>query len=279
MRLLDLHLRAKGVLKSAGIEDYAFEAGLLLEHFFGIKPYRLAVNAEICADEEIVPLFEKALEKRAGGYPLQYILGRWEFYGLPFYVGDGVLIPRPDTETLVDAARELSGENPVIIDLCSGSGCIAVALEKNIKGAKVFAVEFSKAAFSYLERNIELNSSKVVPVLGDVLDEELLDGFEAADMIVSNPPYLSDEDMQNLQREVGFEPETALFGGGDGMDFYRRISALWKKKLKSGGHMLFEVGIGQAGQVCNILKSEGFSEIEAKKDLNGIARVVFGKYL
>ena len=274
--LSSLYIDTKNKLKEAGIEDYRFEASILLEHYTGIKVLELAVS-EKSLDSEAVESLKNAIEKRISGYPLQYIVGKWEFYGYPIEVGEGVLIPRPDTETLVEAVIQIAGESPKIVDLCSGSGCIAIALQKEIPSSTVYAVEMSEDALVFLKKNLVLNNSGVKLVCGDILDSEIIDNFEKNDIIVSNPPYLTDEDMNMLQKEVKHEPKMALEGGKDGLYFYREITKLWKSKLKIGGILAYEVGMGQELDVAEILKQNRFSNIEFKKDLSGITRVVYGE--
>lgn len=274
--LSSLYIDTKNKLKEAGIEDYRFEASILLEHFTGIKVLEFVVS-EKSLDLEAVESMKNAIEKRISGYPLQYIVGKWEFYGYPIEVGEGVLIPRPDTETLVEAVIQIAGESPKIVDLCSGSGCIAIALQKEIPSSTVYAVEMSEDALVFLKKNLVLNNSGVKLVCGDILDSKIIDNFEKNDIIVSNPPYLTDEDMNVLQKEVKHEPKMALEGGKDGLYFYREITKLWKSKLKIGGILAYEVGMGQELDVAEILKQNRFSNIEFKKDLSGITRVVYGE--
>jgi release factor glutamine methyltransferase len=222
-------------------------------------------------------------ERRAGHYPLQYIIGEWDFYGMTFEVGEGVLIPRADTETLVDdvlrICRENNIENPQIADLCSGSGCIAVALSHELDTADVTAVEYSDNAIKYLRKNAEKNNAGIRIICGDVLDTETAEKTGGFDIIVSNPPYLTSEDMENLQKEVSFEPETALFGGDDGLSFYRKITSIWKYKIKNGGFIAYELGIRQYESVREILEKNGFSDIRYSYDAGGIIRTITGRKL
>ncbi len=189
-----------------------------------------------------------------------------------------MLIPRPDTETLVDYVLEFARDmtDPKIVDLCSGSGCIAIAIDKNIPNAQIHAVEVSQGAADYLRQNIELNSSAVQLVVGDVLDTNVVDSFNELDIIVSNPPYLTDEDFKSLQKEVSFEPKMALYGGEEGMTFYREITEKWGRSLKTGGLLAFEIGIKQEDSVKEILEQNSFRDIDYRCDLNGIIRVVAG---
>jgi len=218
----------------------------------------------------------KLARRRASGEPLQYILGEWEFYGYPFKVGKGVLIPRPETELLVDLAKEYCVRNSVVFDLCAGSGCVGIALAKET-GCKVIAVEKSSEAIEYLKQNIILNKveKQVEIVQGDVLDLEVYQSLCAmnADWILINPPYLSKSEMQELQKEVTHEPESALFGGYDGLEFYRKFFKEWGW-LADGNNFATEVGDGQAEAVCEMMREIGVNPL-IKKDYNGIDRVVY----
>lgn len=212
----------------------------------------------------------------ADGYPLQYLLGKWEFYGLPFYVGEGVLIPRQDTETLVEFVLNTFKDGDIsAVDLCAGSGCISIAIEKNIT-CRITAVERSPQAYEYLLKNIKLNSSGVTPMLADVTEKQTAEQFHDLDLIVCNPPYLTEDDMRHLQKQVGYEPKEALYGGIDGCDYYRYIVRLWKNSLKDGGVMCFEIGIGQEDEVSGIMIQHGFENVRSRKDLCGKFRIVTG---
>ena len=225
---------------------------------------------------------EDKAKRRKTGEPLQYILGNWEFYGRKYFVGEGVLIPRPETELLCDIAKaHLKNTGGTAVDLCSGSGCIAVtvALEANVKAV---GIEISDKAYGYFLKNIEQNKAErsVTAINGDIFDKCILGRFEDNSLyaVLSNPPYISSADMKALQKEVRFEPELALFGGEDGLDFYREIVRKWKKKLKSGGVMLFEIGIGQEDEVMRLMIQHGFKNVRCRKDLCGVYRCVSGFY-
>jgi len=277
--IISLYSETKAVLKSVGIENFRMEASLLIEKVTGIKSHEIAIKGEGFATNEQVEFLNEMLERRQNFEPLQYILGEWEFFGLNFNVGSGVLIPRQDTETLVEVVLDelKSSGNPCIIDLCSGSGCIAISLEKNLKNAEVFVVELSNDAVKYLSQNALLNNSKVEIIKGDIFDKNILNKFDLVDCIVSNPPYINENDMKNLQSEVQFEPSMALAGGVDGLDFYERIVELWKEKLKPNGLIAFEIGINQEEDVRGILIENGFKNVTFKEDLCGITRVVFAR--
>lgn len=213
------------------------------------------------------------LSRRKRGVPLQYILGEWEFYSLPFYVGKGVLIPRADSELLVDLALdELSRlENATVFDLCSGSGAIGIAVAHNKTDAKVTLVEKSRVAFKYLTKNCERNKVKLTRILSDIA---LWHPSQKADIILCNPPYITADEMRQLQKEVKKEPTMALYGGKDGLSFYRLLSQRAKKLLKLNGKILMEIGCNQANDVTEIFKKAGFSSVEVFKDLAGNDRVV-----
>lgn len=269
------------ILLKAGIENAEFDCGVIFEKAFGVdfNSFKFSDKFKGKADEKKTPVFFEMIEKRSGGYPLQYIAGDWEFYGMPFCVGEGVLIPRQDTETLVEylVSRFKDEKNLEICDLCAGSGCIGIALEKNLSCEKAVCVELSDKALGYLEENARLNNSKVEIVKGDVLDLNFVSNMGKFDLIVSNPPYLTKEDMQSLQKEVSFEPQSALFGGDDGLDFYRGIVRLWKDKLKDGGVLAFEIGVGQEDEVSYMMIHSGLKNVRFKADLSGINRIVYGE--
>ena len=272
--------RAVKGFEQAGVEDASLNARELLGKVLGCDcrgfEFKKVLDSE--ADSSVQDGFESLCKRRIDGEPLQYLIGEWEFYGLSFKVGEGVLIPRQDTETLVDTViKKAPKDKPLtVIDLCSGSGCIAVAVEKHLDCEKIYAVEKSDKAMKYLKENISLNNSRVQAVCADVTDEQTVNGFAEADVIVSNPPYLTAEDMRSLQKEVTFEPQTALFGGDDGLEFYRTIIRLWKTKLRQGGLIAFEVGIGMHDEVMTMLVRHGFENVRALKDACGVFRCVAG---
>lgn len=267
------------ILKQGGIEDASLETHFIIEYLTGISyPFFIAGMGEY----DMKLLSQKADEicqRRIKGEPLQYIFGEWDFFGMTFKVGKGVLIPRADTEILAEEAVRIGMEQNVLnyADLCSGSGCVAAAVARFIKGIKGCAIEKSEEAFRYLKENLSVLASGIWPCLEDVLLPETAAKHTGLDLITANPPYLTKEDMENLQREVTFEPESALFGGDDGLMFYREITRIWKDSLKNGGYLLFEVGMGQHTDVMEILKENGFCDVRAVKDLAGIERVVTGR--
>lgn len=275
MTLQSIYTKIKDALNSSGIEDSGFEAKLILKRYLNISDseFLTLYNREIEKEKEL--LIEKAVQKRKERYPLQYILGEWDFYKYTFKVGEGVLIPRSDTEILVETALEYlkDVENPQVLDLCAGSGCIGISIAKDYPHSTVTLVEKFDKAFRYLEQNIKLNDAKNAKALnGDVLKGDASDGIY--DLIVSNPPYIPPNEMDIISPETNFEPETALLGGEDGMLFYKAIIENYKKSLKKGGMLGFEVGINEDEAVANLLKEALFENITVTKDFNGINRVV-----
>lgn len=277
MTISELYKEIKAELASGGVESCEFEAEQLLRAF-GFDKLAIITDPERLVSEDISAEIKERAARRLAREPLQYILGEWEFYGLPFRVGAGVLIPRADTETLVDVALEFLKSRGVnsrrTLDLCAGSGCIGIALAK-LANADVTSVEKSREAFDYLKKNAALNSASITAVPGDARGEQNAPG--EFDLIVCNPPYLTAEDMRSLQKEVRFEPEAALFGGEDGLSFYRQLIPKYSKKLKPGGMLAVEIGKGQESAVCELFRKSGLDP-QMKQDLNGIFRVIYSKF-
>lgn len=258
----DFFRECVSIMEENGIESAYFDTKCIFEDF------------PSASREEILDM----VKRRSQGYPLQYILGTWEFFGYTFTVNENVLIPRADTELLVENVIEICRKNnivsPKIADLCSGSGCIAIALKNQIENSHVSAVELSEKAVEIIRRNAELNNSDIEVLCADVLEKQTAEKFSGLDIIVSNPPYLTQEEMNNLQKEVTFEPEMALSGGADGLDFYRKMIPLWKSSLKNGGYILFEFGDNQYEDVGKILEENNFRNITFSRDLQKIIRSV-----
>ena len=266
----------KKQLAKADIPDCVFEAKQIIKHITGYNNAQILARYTERLSEFQENLLTVIIKQRLAHYPLQYIIGKWNFYGHEFFVGPGVLIPRSDTETLMDVCMEsLSDKNGAdVLDLCAGTGCIGITLAAERKGSHVTLVEKYDEALTYLNKNVEHNGVPVDVIKGDIFERAASD--KKYDLIVSNPPYITDSDMQNLQPEVQLEPHTALAGGSDGLDFYRAIIDGYRDSLKPSGIMAFEVGINQAEEVAALLRNAGFSEVQTRPDMNGIERVVFG---
>lgn len=278
MTIFECYNQTKKQLKAAGIEDSAFEARQILRF---ITRY---TNAQIMEryTQELTPVQESlwlvTLKQRCTHYPLQFILGEWDFYGLHFKVGEGCLAPRGDTETLVDEAFETckAKEDACVLDLCSGSGCVGITVAVRYPKTAVTLVEKYEVPLHYTKQNIEeLKAPNATAVCADVFDYEPTQRF---DLIVSNPPYVSRIGMDLLNEEARHEPQTALFGGEDGLDFYREILCRYPAYLVPGGRIAVEVGFDQSSVVQNLFKKAGAHDVGVRKDLNGIDRVVFGTF-
>ena len=274
MTVNELYRQGTEMLDEAGRENAGFDARCLIEHLLKIDTTQFMLRRSDKADVQTYNEYMKLIRRRATGEPLQYILGKWEFMDSEFYVGEGVLIPRPETELLVEFAADFLKEKdkPVVFDLCSGSGCIAVSVAKLFPNAEIFALEKYDAAFSYLQKNIEHNGVKNVrAVKGDLFDKNAL--TVQPDLILSNPPYIRSDDIPFLQQEVRREPATALDGGSDGYDFYRAISKIWLPKLKKGGAIAVECSEDQADEISQMFFLSR-SRVDIINDLSGFPRVV-----
>lgn len=264
-------------LAEAGCEDAAFDARCLLEDFGGLPRGRAADDTPLTAEQEAA--VDAALKQRAQGRPLQYILGQWEFLTLTLKVGEGVLIPRPDTELLCEVAaqRLRSKTAPRVLDLCAGSGCVGLGVASLCPAAQVTEVELSDDALPYLRENLLRYPDYAVTVRrANVLtDFSAFDG--PYDAILSNPPYIPTADLSALQREVQREPKMALDGNDDGLCFYRAIAEHWCGKLAPDGFVAVEVGVGQARDVAVLFAAAGLENTEIFTDLGGVERVVLAK--
>ncbi|MDD5923739.1 MAG: peptide chain release factor N(5)-glutamine methyltransferase [Clostridia bacterium] len=280
MTYKELYLTSKKTLKLNDIESYSFEASQLIEYVFKMDKTSLIIHYNDNVDESLLSDFNSCLYRRLNGEPLQYIMGYVNFYGARFIVGKGVLIPRFDTEILVEVVENhlsLNKKTSSVIDLCAGSGAISITLASIFKNSRFFGVELSKKAFEYFRKNIDLNHvSNITPVLGDIF--KVVDTFanESLDVIVSNPPYIESSVIPTLQKEVLQEPEMALDGGKDGLDFYRKIINLWTPKLKKGGFVAFEIGENQEKDIKSFMQDNNYSDINFYRDYQGIIRVISG---
>ena len=275
MTISELEKLGSQKLRASGKENSDFDARCLLEFVLNLNPTQYLLNRSEEVDSVCAEKFLSLVERRSNGEPLQYILGKWEFMGLPFYVGEGVLIPRPETEMLVEFALDFlkDKKNPVVIDLCSGSGCIAISVAKHLPNAKVYAVEKSDLAFPYLKKNIWLNCVfNVSAVHGDIFDSTLLSDIKP-DLILSNPPYIRSPEIASLQSEVRNEPSMALDGGEDGLVFYREIANGWLDRLGTGGAIAVECAEDQTEDIIRMF-SKKTKYAEAFNDLSGLPRTV-----
>ena len=267
MSVTELVRLAQLRLESIAGEEAAQQAKLIVSTVIGVEPTALMIHAWAQADEEQIAIVGELLERRLTGEPLQYILGEWSFMGLPFYVDERALIPRQDTELLCETVLKLITERgyQTCLDLCTGSGCIAISIAK-LGHIAVAATDISRDALALAQENAELNETQISFKQSDLFT----DVSGAFDLITCNPPYLSQADMDTLQKEVSFEPELALFGGEDGLDFYRNIARTYQKHLNKGGVLLLEIGNAQANAVSALLDAK----TSVLKDLSGNDRVL-----
>ena len=273
-----LQKRGAEILKNSGIDSAAFEVRLLLEQTFSVSYADIITNPKLEPDRRKAGRFISACQRRANGEPLQYILGSWEFMGLEFEVNPSVLIPRSDTETLVEYIIERYSGAPRVLDICCGSGCIGLAVKHFLPESRVTLADKSARALTVAERNACKLGLDVKLIQADVTrsyKKYFADG--EFDIIVSNPPYIKSSDMEKLPREVLHEPRIALDGGEDGMTFYRALAIGWAGALKADGEMIFEAGYDTARDIYMLFAECGFRDINKKRDLGGITRLIAAK--
>ncbi len=278
----ELYLSARNALRQFGAEGCNLEARLLVAQAAGKSTADLLRDMNLYTTPAVENKVADYLARRLKGEPVAYITGAWEFYGLPMKVTPDVLIPRMDTELLVDAAKSLLVGRKMdarILDLCCGSGCIACALGHELPATKLVAVDISASALDVCRRNLAANrlTSRCITLQADATAAPPL-SIGTFDLIVSNPPYIESGEIMTLDSSVrDYEPIWALDGGEDGLRFFKGILKYWKSLLRPGGYMLFEVGEGQAETVKDLFLAAGFASAETRKDTLGVDRVVIGR--
>ena len=273
----------RALLQTEDTQSAGFIARNLLCHVSGKTNEEILTHSQTYASQEVCDAMDAYVKRVLLGEPLAYILGQWEFYGLPMFVNRNVLIPRDDTCAVVDLVlkhADATCPNLRILDLCTGSGCIGLAIASRLTQAKVTLADISKEALSVAKRNITANqlSARVSCFQTDALEapNAFLGSFDG---IVSNPPYISAQEMAQLPHCVAdYEPHLALFGGEDGLLFYRNIIENYTHILKPGGFLAFEFGMGQGDAVCNLLERKGYTILERSSDNNEIERAVIAQY-
>ena len=277
----NLFLDTRARLKKAGIEAAQLEARELVCYAADKSREQLYRDMSLYVSAELEKRVDDLVRRRLAGEPVAYIIGEWEFYGLPLDISQEVLIPRTDTELLAErgiARAKEAGEGARVLDLCAGSGCVGLAVAANVPNCRVVLGELSEGALRTCKQNVRRNqlNARVTCLSVDAL-EPPSSALWDFDVIVCNPPYIPTADIDGLDASVkDYEPHMALDGGEDGLDFYRAIAAKWKSALRLGGALLFEVGIGQAPQVEDILAQNGYENIQTAQDTQGIWRVVEG---
>ena len=278
----DIYLSTRNLLRQNGVEAYSLEARVLVASAAGKTVQQLLRDINLYTTAEVENRVLDYAARRLKGEPVAYITGSWEFYGLPLTITPDVLIPRMDTEVLVDAVKEiLTGYkmDARVLDLCCGSGCITCAIARELPATKLVAVDLSASALEVCRKNVTDHTfnARVLCIQADATSSPPL-GIGSFDVIVSNPPYIASGEIPGLDSSVrDYEPIWALDGGEDGLRFYKAIIKYWKSILRPGGFLVFEVGEGQAQAVSEMLMSAGFTRTATRKDTQGIDRVVIGK--
>ncbi len=268
-------------LTASGVENAENEAYWLMESLCGVTRARIICDGCLEIGEEAAGRFNQAVLLRAQGTPVQYLLGSWDFFGREFSVGEGVLIPRAETESLVEAALEyIPHEGKAkVIDLCAGSGCVGLSIAAERPCAEVFLLEKSEKAARFLNKNLKtLGLKNAFIIIGDIFDGPSQLTGSGFDVLVSNPPYIPSRDLASLQREVKREPSMALDGGADGLDFYRCIAEKWLESVKPGGLVALECAEDQTERIAEMLRFE-CGKIRIAVDYNNLPRNVFAEKL
>ncbi len=283
-KLSDLYLDTRrALLDTEDPQNASLIARNIVCKFTDKTQEQILADRDKYVSEEICQAVEGAISRILGGEPLAYVLEEWDFYGMRLYINRNVLIPRDDTCAVTTLAIEKAlflDKDPRILDLCTGSGCIGLALAHRIKDARVTLADISPDALAVAKKNVinQKLSARVSCVQADAMREPapFLGKF---DLIISNPPYITGEDMKSLDHSVkDYEPHLALFGGEDGLDFYRSIASQYATALKPGGYLCFEFGDGQGDDVCEILKMNGYTILERSRDYNDRERAVIAQY-
>jgi len=273
----------RALLETESVQDAGVLARMLVCHVSGKSQAEFLAQRDMYASEKIVEGVEDGLKRLLAGEPIAYILGQWEFYGIPLKVTPDVLIPRDDTCAVAELAIRQGlflQQDPRILDLCCGSGCIGIAVASRVKDAKVTLADLSQKALTVAKENVAMNklSGRVRCVAADAL-KPAFPFLGKFDMIVSNPPYIPACEMADLPESVkDYEPHMALDGGADGLDFYRSIAKNFAPALKPGGYLAFEFGMGQGDDVCQILRENGYTILERTRDYNDRERAVLAQY-
>ena len=271
----DIIKKAQNTLEAAGIVDSQVDSWLLAEFVFGITKAKYYANMQMTADEKSTEKYNELVNQRAGHIPLQHIIGTQEFMGFTFKVNENVLIPRQDTELLVENVVDyLENDERTVLDMCTGSGCIAVSIDRLSKNSKVTAVDISEKALEVAMENNRLNNANVTFIQSDLFTNVT----GKYDIIVSNPPYIRTDEIPKLMEEVkSHEPVMALDGMEDGLYFYKKICSEASDYLNDNGKIFFEIGYDQGDDVSEILRQNRFCNIEVLKDLSGNDRVVIAR--
>lgn len=279
MKIKDLLLQGISILKEDNIDDANIKARIILSDLLDKNKEYLMIHDEDEIEDGLNKIFLEKIERLKKHEPLQYIINKQEFMGYEFYVDKNVLIPQPDTENLVEEiiylSEKIRKKELRILDMCTGSGAIAISISKLINNSLVYASDISKKALKIAEENSSRNQANVLFFESDLFDQ--ISELYKFDIIVSNPPYIETDTIKTLSEEVKNEPIIALDGGKDGLDFYRKISKKAKNYLNKGGYLAFEIGYNQKIDVEKLLKENEYKNIYSRKDLSGNDRIVVGQ--
>ncbi|MBQ2062686.1 MAG: peptide chain release factor N(5)-glutamine methyltransferase [Oscillospiraceae bacterium] len=276
----NLYMDIRQIFRARDIEAATLEARELVCFASGKTREELSRDARLYVPREIEERTRELVARHLAGEPVAYLIGEWEFYGMPLDISESVLIPRTDTEVLAEQAIQYvkTLEKPRVLDLCAGSGCVGLAIAAHADRSMVVLGEISDGAIRVCRQNIRRNglTGRVVAFQADALAKPSVNLGEF-DCIVCNPPYIPSGDIAALDVSVrDYEPRLALDGGEDGLDFYRAVCGKWRQALRTGGRLYFEVGAGQADPVLRLMREVGFGDIQVIPDTGGIPRVVFG---
>ena len=266
-------LLKKGIEELEDVDEASLKVRMLLANLLEKNKEYLIIHSNDVIIGKVKRDFFYGIDRLKEGEPIQYIIKKAEFYGLDFFVTKDVLIPQPDTEILVEEIIENYSSKKEILDLCTGSGAIAISLKKNLVNSKVFASDISKKALTVAKKNAVKNEADIIFIESDLFENI----YKKFDLIVSNPPYIEREFLKKLPIEVKHEPVLALDGGKDGLDFYRRIAKEAKQHLKNEGVLALEIGFDQREAVTKLLYQEDYKEVYCKKDFGGNDRIVVAK--
>lgn len=272
MKIKELLDYGKQELNKKNIEEVSLKVRILLSNLLNVSKEYLIIHDSAEVQDCIENEFKSQIERLLMGEPVQYITNHQEFFGREFYVDKNVLIPQPDTEVLVQESLNVLKKikNPKILDLCTGSGIIAVSLKKNLENAEIVASDISKKALNIAKTNADKNNAEIKFIESNLF-ENISEKFDA---VVSNPPYIETKVIEKLSLEVKHEPIIALDGGKDGLDFYKDIAKKSKEFLNDNGYLILEIGYDQKEKVTKLLENEGFKNIKCIKDFDSNDRVI-----
>lgn len=276
MKIIDVLNEAKEKLAVSGVENGLYEARLFLANVLKKSVEWIMIHIEDEIEKTEKEVFDGLIDRRIKGEPFQYIVGNCCFFGYDFLVNESVLVPRADTEVWVEKVIKLAKEIKAnsILDLCTGSGCIAITLKKELKDVLLYGVDISEKALAVAKENAKINNADVKFILSDLFNDLPMNKF---DIIVSNPPYIPSKEIQTLAKDVQREPIIALDGGEDGLEFYRKIIKKAKEFLEENGYLALEFGYDQAEKVEKILLENEFEVLDIIKDYSGNTRAIISK--